>query len=101
MRKAIEITENALTCDNEACDFKVNNVVREQMDDFQDVNCPKCGENLLTEKDLKAAKFMFRCVDILNFLLMPMMWLCQKSEEAQVYEVNPRAEKTTFKPKNK
>jgi ssDNA-binding Zn-finger/Zn-ribbon topoisomerase 1 len=46
--------EDLIVCDNPKCDFKIKNETGEfDEETIQYVNmpCPKCGENLLTEKD--------------------------------------------------
>lgn len=55
-RKLIEMEqENLVECDNPRCDFKVKNESGDpyvNIDEYLNVPCPKCGENLLTEEDL-------------------------------------------------
>lgn len=57
-RKLIQTTQSDLiVCDNPECDFKIPNrdpvIQVEDMDlrPYLNMPCPKCGENLLTEKD--------------------------------------------------
>ncbi len=55
MRKLIELTQpDLIVCDNTTCDFKIPNkdvTISPDISMYVDVACPKCGENLLTEKD--------------------------------------------------
>lgn len=55
MNKLIEINQDYLiVCDNKECDFKIVNPTGEPNHDtscYINMPCPRCGENLLTEKD--------------------------------------------------
>lgn len=46
--------ESLIVCDNPVCDYKIENLSGNPEIDcsmYIDVNCPLCGDNLLTEKD--------------------------------------------------
>lgn len=60
--------ENLVECDNPKCDYVIVNETKEMVDIDQYLNkpCPKCGENLLTEKDLKDYKSLKRALDWSN-----------------------------------
>lgn len=53
--KIIELSNDYLiVCDNPKCDYKVENPTKDahvNISGFVNMACPKCGENLLTEKD--------------------------------------------------
>lgn len=70
MRKLIEIEQEILIqCDNVLCDFTVPNETKNPFADtskFVNMPCPKCGENLLTEKDQKDAMKFLHLVAFLN-----------------------------------
>lgn len=71
MKKIIEIgTQDYLVvCDNKSCDYKVENPTKDpyhNIDNFLNVPCPKCGENLLTEQDLITYKKFLKSIDFLN-----------------------------------
>jgi len=62
MRKLIEIEKGKdfIVCDNSSCDYRLKNEdTPESLISFINKPCPKCGENLLTEKDYE---------DYINFL---------------------------------
>lgn len=70
MRKLIQMhQEHLIVCDNEACDFKILNETGDpnvSIEKYLNVACPKCGENLLTERDyLDSLKFL-RMVNFIN-----------------------------------
>jgi hypothetical protein len=64
MRKLVEISqlENEIQCDNPHCDFIINNATEDPFVDLKkylNMECPDCGENLLTEKDyLESIRFI-------------------------------------------
>ena len=51
----IQFEEGGICCDNDACDYFDDTVLFSQLKDFVNKPCPKCGSNLLTEEDYKAA----------------------------------------------
>ncbi len=68
-RKLIEVSHECLiTCDNPACDFTVpyTEAGERNMDFWINEPCPKCGENLLTEKDYLQYKKVMKGVNWLN-----------------------------------
>jgi hypothetical protein len=70
-RKLIEINqEHVIECDNPMCDYSVDNPSGDPNVDISEhlnQECPKCGENLLTEEDLLDYKKMLRMINIMNF----------------------------------
>lgn len=58
-------------CDNPACDYTVDT---DDIESFLDVPCPKCGENLLTKKDLDHFKGMLKFIDRINFWFGWLAW---------------------------
>lgn len=75
MRKLIEITqENLIECDNQNCNYVIINQSKdanESIKQYINKHCPKCGENLLTEKDyLDSEKFMY----VLNWMNKWFSW---------------------------
>lgn len=65
MRKLIEYKGSEIVCDNPVCDYSVQ-TRKEHYADFLNQPCPKCGENLLTEKDYKSVLSLFKFVDFVN-----------------------------------
>jgi ssDNA-binding Zn-finger/Zn-ribbon topoisomerase 1 len=70
MKKLIEASQkNIIECDNPKCDFVIPNETGDANADgieYVNVACPKCGENLLTEKDYLQYKKVMQCVNWLN-----------------------------------
>lgn len=69
MRQLIDLSrENTIQCDNPTCDFVVPYSEKEEKESAKYINmpCPKCGENLLTEKDYLMDKKFFEKVAFLN-----------------------------------
>lgn len=62
-RQLIEMHQEFLIqCDNKVCDYKIKNESgdpNENVSDYLNMPCPKCGENLLTEEDyLQSLRFL-------------------------------------------
>ena len=61
-----------IKCDNPNCDYFNPDVEsKTYKQDWLNKPCPKCGENLLTEKDYKTIKKMKVVFFILNIILWP------------------------------
>jgi hypothetical protein len=69
MRKLIEINhKNLITCDKPGCDFTIPYTPEGEANIRFYINkpCPKCGENLLTEEDLKLYKDLMERINWIN-----------------------------------
>ncbi len=70
MRKLIEMSQEYLiVCDNKNCDYKVPNKTKDpnaSIKKYLNKPCPKCGENLLTEKDYKDSETLMRYINWIN-----------------------------------
>lgn len=65
--KNIEIVrDGGIKCDNQKCDWTDETVTREQMPDWIDKPCPKCGENVLTKEDYVRYESTMLAVDYIN-----------------------------------
>lgn len=63
----LEMTENSgIRCDNEKCDFINKDSPDENLGDWLNVPCPKCGENLLTQQDYENALKVDAIIDMIN-----------------------------------
>lgn len=76
MKKLIETSiKDLIVCDNPNCDFTIPSKTGDANEDIKryvNVPCPKCGQNLLTEKDyLNSQKVM----NIVNFINKYFSWL--------------------------
>lgn len=69
-RQLIKTTqEDLIVCDNPDCNFKILNVnkdVNADLSSYLNVACPKCGENLLTERDYKTYLALIKCINFIN-----------------------------------
>lgn len=74
-RKPITITKDieGLKCDNPACDWTDPSVKFENMEEHLNRECPKCGQNVLTEEDFHLAKSVKDGVDLINSLSPEML----------------------------
>jgi len=70
MRKLIvAFQKEAIICDNPKCDFTIENESKEfdvDIKPYVNMPCPKCGENLLTEKDYNDSVQMVKAVKFIN-----------------------------------
>lgn len=61
-----ELIEGGLQCDNPTCDWKGEHIKFEDYKNHINEECPKCGENILTEDDYMNAVLFHAAVDIVN-----------------------------------
>lgn len=67
---AIEITKmGGLRCDAIECDWEDMSIRVEDYAEYVNYRCPKCGENVFTEKDYKVWMFLMKLIKIINFIL--------------------------------
>lgn len=63
----IEVTdEGGIVCDNEDCDYSIDEKDIDDIRNFVNLTCEKCGENLLTEKDLSDFLTVQNYISLLN-----------------------------------
>ena len=73
MRKIIEITqEYGIHCNNKHCDYTVTydegEISISETKKWLNKPCPKCGQNLLTERDFYDFRNMMWIINVVNFL---------------------------------
>ena len=64
--KRIGVKSGGLHCDNPACDWVDSTIQVEDYKDWLNAPCPKCGENVLTEEDLKNTLFLRTIAGLFN-----------------------------------
>jgi uncharacterized C2H2 Zn-finger protein len=90
MRKLIEIhQDHMIVCDNSECDYKIINPTGDPNTDtreYLNMPCPKCGENLLTEKDyIQHLKVM----KVINWMNKYLSWMTIfYSKKVKVYKAS-------------
>ena len=65
-KNAIEVSIKGIKCDNPICDFADMSVDYTDYENWVNRPCPKCGQNLLTEKDFKKCKRIKKLVNFAN-----------------------------------
>lgn len=70
MKDAITLTANGIKCDH--CDYRDASVLLEDIGEWVDKPCPKCGSNLLTKADYDSVVQIQELVGMLN-VLTPMV----------------------------
>lgn len=63
------IIQLTIKCDNPNCDYMNDSVNFNNLEDFLNKSCPKCGENLLTEKNLNLSKILIFVLNELEEML--------------------------------
>lgn len=67
----IEMHVSGIKCDNLACDYQDPSAKLDDYEVWLNRPCPKCGHNLLTEKDLKSVLAIKANIEWLNALKLP------------------------------
>lgn len=88
-RKNIWIEHSGIQCDNPSCDYKDDSVKREDYVNWLNKPCPLCGENLLTEEDIKTVEKMEEIAESLNSILPPV----KEGEKIISLEIKTRKDK--------
>ena len=66
MKDAIRMDVKGIKCDNPNCDFMDMSVKFEDYESWLNKPCPKCGSNLLTDKDYFMTKTLYNLSNALN-----------------------------------
>lgn len=65
----MDLNIKGIKCDNPNCDFKDMGVRVEDYDKWLNRPCPKCGADLLTEKDYKTVKHLLKFTKLINKIM--------------------------------
>ncbi len=57
---------NGIKCDNLSCSYKNENVSLDSYEQWLNIPCPYCGENLLTQADFDSVKLLHFTVNSAN-----------------------------------
>lgn len=68
MAENIDVQIRGIKCDNPDCDFLDMSVKYEDYDKWLNKPCPKCGANLLTQRDYDICKLSMKLAGLLNKL---------------------------------
>lgn len=82
--QAIDYKIKGIKCDNPDCDFRDETVEYKDYKNWLNKPCPKCGSNLLTQKDLETIKAIIKLVKIINWITKPFMSLFKDSKRIKV-----------------
>ena len=93
MRKLIEMTqEHLIVCDNINCNYTVENPTKDvnvSIKEYLNKPCPKCGDNLLTEKDFKESEKLIRFANWANkWLSWITFFIPEKKEKTVIVHVH-------------
>lgn len=67
----IKIEMAGLKCDAEGCDYRDDTIHIKDYEIYVNAPCPKCGANLLTEKDMHTIKFLLVCEKLFGWIRFP------------------------------
>lgn len=82
--KALEMNISGIKCDNPNCDYVNMDAKFEEYDKWLNKPCPRCGANLLTEKDYKTTMAIVKMVSAMNNILPGR----KQDEEVSTMEIN-------------
>lgn len=93
---AIQINARGLNCDTPGCGYVDATVPLNWTTTRTMIGtpCPKCGANLLTKEDAKAARMMIATVVIFNFIFLPYLMVRKVLVILGVLKNNPWAKCT-------
>lgn len=66
MKDKIQLIESGLKCDNIECNWENKTIHHKDYFKHIDRECPKCGENILTQQDYNSAMLFHSVVDMVN-----------------------------------
>lgn len=66
MKETVKLSIHGIKCDNPKCDYEDMSVQYEDYPNWLNRPCPKCGANLLTNKDFKTVKVLVEAERIVN-----------------------------------
>jgi len=66
MNQNIQIKGTGIKCDNSACDWEDRSVKREDLKQWINIPCPKCGENVLTPEDYGIVQALYLAMELTN-----------------------------------
>jgi len=91
-RKLIEVSQDILIqCDNTMCDYHIINETKnpnENIEQYLNKPCPKCGENLLTEEDYLVSMKVLKRINWWNRWFSWIMFFFPKSENVNGKDVS-------------
>lgn len=61
-----EVNISGIKCDNSECDYRDDSVSFDDYPNWVNKECPKCGQNLLTQEDYDECLKVIDAVDIIN-----------------------------------
>lgn len=64
--KGISLETKGMKCDNPNCDFRDKSVKIEDLEEWLNKPCPKCGTNLLTESDYRSIRYLLDITGVIN-----------------------------------
>lgn len=93
MKDVLSMNIGGIKCDNPECDYIDMSVNVSEYDKWVNKPCPKCGQNLLTEKDYLYVQFLLKVTNLANEMFP------QIDDDAKTVKVNIKmngSEKMTY-----
>lgn len=81
MSKAVEFNIKGIKCDNPKCDYKNDNVVVKEYNQWLNKPCPKCGANILTQEDYDNVMMLMSFTDFVNDILP------ERKDDEKIFEM--------------
>lgn len=99
-RQLIEMTQEYLIqCDNDNCDYTIPNPTKDPFEDtkqYINMPCPKCGENLLTQKDYDDSMTFLKKIMWINKYFSWLTYFSSKRENPIMVETHVHDNKITI-----
>ena len=86
----MEMEISGLKCDNEKCDYTEESAKLKDYKLLIGTECPKCGENLLTQEDCDKAFRMVRYVSYFNNFKRVMRWTNPRNYIKWILGIKPK-----------
>lgn len=86
----LENENSGIMCDNPDCDWEDKTVKNEDLKNWINTPCPKCGENVLTQEDYDDSQKFLELIKIFNDLPLETKEFLEKLGEEHLKE-NPDA----------
>lgn len=84
MKDLIKIPQNHLiVCDNENCDYEIQ-ITIDNLKNYLNKPCPKCGENLLTKQDYQNSINLLKYIKWVNKKFSWLTFFTNKNEHKNV-----------------
>ena len=98
--KAVDLNIKGIKCDGDNCDYKDETVEFKDYGVWLNKPCPRCGSNLLTQKDLDITRILIKLANIINWFAKPFIKPNKNTKKVTVDVEMDGTGRVNFKPRN-